>query len=304
MSGLGARREGGLGASWRGEGEGMGVGGAREQNGQAPSRRRRPWLPNTSTPLTSPPTMYSSLQRANHTLSLALSVLFGLLAAIALSSFVLLPASVPGATISVEPLSMCVLPPSSSASGPGALAHAAGRPTSSRAGELTVCPALLLSLVPAYSARTSISAPAASRSSRSPGSTSTPVRPPPRPWPLPPIAPVASLLTSALAACAVGRADLTPLFHWNTKQVFLQLTAEYLTPGSVRRPALLPSSPHCARPALIPRRALLPFLLARRPPTRSSSGTGPSARPRRPRSRSSLPATRSRSRRSRTRSGT
>jgi hypothetical protein len=52
--------------------------------------------------------MYSTLQRANNTLSLAVTVLFGLLAAISLSSFVLLPSSVPGASLSVEPLNMCV----------------------------------------------------------------------------------------------------------------------------------------------------------------------------------------------------
>lgn len=38
--------------------------------------------------------------------------------------------------------------------------------------------------------------------------------------------------------------DLTPLFHWNTKQLFLQLTAEYLTPQSVR-PCPVPLSFLC-----------------------------------------------------------
>lgn len=52
--------------------------------------------------------MYSTIQRANNTLSLAVTVLFGLLAAISLSSFVLLPSAVPGASLTVEPLNMFV----------------------------------------------------------------------------------------------------------------------------------------------------------------------------------------------------
>lgn len=45
-------------------------------------------------------------------------------------------------------------------------------------------------------------------------------------------------------------ADLTPLFHWNTKQLFVYLVAEYATPRHVR-PALastpLPASHEPAR---------------------------------------------------------
>lgn len=52
--------------------------------------------------------MFTSYKRLESTFSLSITVLFALLAAISLSSFVLLPSSVPNASIHVEPLSVYV----------------------------------------------------------------------------------------------------------------------------------------------------------------------------------------------------
>lgn len=45
-------------------------------------------------------------------------------------------------------------------------------------------------------------------------------------------------------------ADLTPLFNWNTKQVFVYLLADYSTPGYVR----LPTSQETALDRLVSQR--------------------------------------------------